>query len=531
MTLALPAALWGLLLVPALVLLRVLALRPRAVTVPSLIPWRAAAAAAPPAGRRRALLDWPLVLQILAVSAATLGAAGPEISRSPVAGSLARQVAVVLDNSASMGARPAGGKSRLEEASARLGAEIDRLGLGGGALVVTAPEPRVVTRAAASGAELKAALQDVQLLESAGDLLGAVALARATVGPDAPLIIVSDDLTPLESLPAENLLAFRVGGPVRNFGIVAACVEDGRVFAAVRNASSSDEKVRLALVAADREIDAQQAKIIPAGGRAAFIFGPLPTTWGALELRLPADDLAADNRAVLALGPGKVAAVGPRQAKSVENALRAAGFAEPERPAPGAPAPPDARLVLSCGAWPREASPGAFALVVDPPAGEFAGFTALEETGSARPRLAEGRPEYFPRAGGYAFRVSAARRLALPPGGETLLGEADRPLIARAGGACVLAFDPDATEWVKHASFPVFVARLAERAGLLPAAAALPGEGETACRAAGPERLGGAPSGRPAKSALGARTPLAPWLFALALAALVAEWLVSRAKR
>jgi hypothetical protein len=80
MSLALAPALWGLLLLPVLVVLRILDRRPRVVVVPSLIPWRSAAAAEPPAGRRSILLDWPLLLQMAAVAAVVLAAAGPRLA-------------------------------------------------------------------------------------------------------------------------------------------------------------------------------------------------------------------------------------------------------------------------------------------------------------------------------------------------------------------------------------------------------------------------------------------------------------------
>ena len=79
MSLALPAALWGLLLLPIVVLLRLLARRPRAMVVPSLIPWREAASASLSDRRPSVRLDAQLVLQLLAVSAAVLALAGPRL--------------------------------------------------------------------------------------------------------------------------------------------------------------------------------------------------------------------------------------------------------------------------------------------------------------------------------------------------------------------------------------------------------------------------------------------------------------------
>jgi hypothetical protein len=257
---------------------------------------------------------------------------------------------------------------------------------------------------------------------------------------------------------------------------------------------------------------------------------------GLVELRLPPDDLTADNVVRLSVEPPPRPVFLGRLAPSVERALAALGFPEGIQGREDAPVPAGSKLVVACGAWPRAAPPGGFALVLDPPEGRLGGVEAGKGVAPAEARLGEGDPDFFPGAGGYSFRISSARALAARPGDQLLLGTAEQPLavLAAGGSACVLAFDPEATEWVKHASFPVFLARLTEKVPALRSLrwAAKPtgllSEEETACRVAGKEvrRVG------PALAPPAARgRELAPWLFALALLLLAGEWwLVTRIK-
>jgi len=516
---ALAPALWGLLALPLIVLLRVLDRRPRVVVVPSLIPWKAAAGAARPEGRRRVLIDWALVLQLAAAAAVVLGAAGPRVGGRPAG---ARPVVIVLDNSASMGAG-----SRFRQARERLIAELagpERPQYRLAAAVATAPRPRILT---GGGDNVPfGRLDDIRPVPASGDLAGAVAAARAAGGPDALIVVASDDLTPLDNLPADNLVTIRVGQPVRNLGIVAAAVEGGKVFAAVRNASAAPENARLTLTLPPsvKEPDTREATI-EAGGRAAFTLQLPANTTEQIELRLPSDDLEADNVVRLSAEPPPRPVFAGRPAPSFARALRALGFAEPAASATEAAAP--VGLLVACGQWPRAG--GRFTFVIDPPAGEWSGVRAGGEAAPAELRLGDGDPDFFPGAGALSFHAASVRKLEAR-GGRVLLGTPERPQIVLSadGSACVLGFDPEATEWVKHASFPVFLARLAESSDRLRALGRATGpegvlsDGETSCRVAGREIRKAASAPRPL-SVTGDRA-LAPWLFALALLLLAAEW-------
>jgi hypothetical protein len=127
--------------------------------------------------------------------------------------------------------------------------------------------------------------------------------------------------------------------------------------------------------------------------------------------------------------------------------------------------------------------------------------------------------------------IPEARKLSVAPGDQVLLGSPEQPLVTLAadGSRCTLAFEPDATEWVKHPSFPVFFARLAERVPLLAEMMTsvrpkgLLNEEETACRVAGREIRRTGPE---AAAAAGRHMELAPWLFAIATLLLAVEWWV-----
>jgi hypothetical protein len=584
-SLALPAALWGLLLLPLVVLLRLLARRPRTVVVPSVIPWRRAAGAALSDRRRALLFDAQLLLQILAVAAAVLAIAGP---RWETAGAAQREVVIVFDNSASMDASPHTRDSlgRRGKAFSRVVEELEKLGNVSGSAWITAPRPRRLAGPDADFSELKEALTAAEVVPAGGDLVAAVNAARRGSGEGALLMVASDDLQPLAKLDAESAILIRVGGLAGNVGMVAAAIEDGRVFCAVRNAFGREQQVGVVASALDAKGSpakafAEKSRKVAAGARAGFTFDLPGEVRGFVELKLKRaagnDDLLLDNRVLLraASEPRPVLLLAPgRSLAKTERAFSALGF-PPAVQAAGGRLPRGARLILACGLWPAAVPAGGFAVIVDPPEGGIAGtgVRAAAEVAAARAELSGG--EYFPHAGDFALEVAGARKLVLSEGARALLAGVDGggALIALSAKrrACVLAFDPESTrpKWTGHGSFPVFFERLVAR---LPALAAMrrsyyrtgekapagfsgrltapggrtvrPGdvleeaglyraggkpafavnllsEDETSCRVTGREKRSVA---RWMGASSASRTPLAPWLFALALLCLAAEW-------
>jgi len=569
-SLVLPAALWGLLLLPVVVLLRLLARRPRVLVVPSLIPWRNSASASLSDRRRSLLLDVQLLLQLIAVGAAVFAAAGPGCeTRGPAE----RRVAVVVDNSASMAAG-----DRRDSGHARLREELDALdGDLAGSLWVTSPVPRRVAGPDADRGSLREALLSAQPLPAAGDLAGAISNARREAGDDALLIVVTDDVGSLEGLEVPQLVSIKGGGAARNLGIVAAAIEDGRAFCAVRSNSPVAEEVGVKMASGETSVSLKGK--IPAGGRTGFTFD-LPEEPGRfVEFKVVPvagpDTLAADDFVTLGVSPEPQPVAAPAGGRSVERIARAfsaLGFPGAVEVAPGREAP-GARLLFTCGRWPKSVAAGSFAIVCDPPPGALPALGIRAGTGRGPATAELGGDEYFPHAGGFRFDIDSACELRLAPGAEPILADGQRTLIALSAGgrACVLAFDPEETGWIKHASFPVFFERLVAR---VPALAAMrrasfrtgekapggfagrltapdgrtvrPGEllrqtglyrsgreaafavnllseVETACASGGREvrRV------LPVRPRLEKSTPLAPWLFALALVCLAAEWFLA----
>ncbi len=565
MSFALPVALWGLALLPVVVLLRLLARRPRTLVVPSLIPWRNAAGASLADRRRSVLFDLQLILQLIAVAAAVLAAARPQIVKRA---SGARGVAIVIENSASMAA---GG--RMRDARERLGREIEGLGTDlSGAVWVTSPRPRMVAGPGVDRSRLLEAIGLVEATGAGGDLAGAIGGARRAAGADAVLLVAADDAGAAGRRADRELVLVRVGEPARNLGIVAAAVEEEKVFCAVRSASAGRERVTVSMGVGGKVLDRQEKELAP-GARGGFTFDAPGGAAGFITLSLGPDDLAADNVARLSARPAPRPAVLKAPGRSTartEKALAALGFPAPLAVSSGKP-PPDARLIVACGLWPKKVPTGGFVITIDPPAGELAGVKAGEKAGPATARLGLGDADYFRHAGGFELNIDVARELDAGIGGKKLLADGDRPLVALSadGSACVLAFDPEKTKWVKHPSFPVFFARLAENVPVLRAmrrvyyrtgervpgalggrvtapggrtvgpgelldeaglyrvngeaafAANLLNEEETACRVAGREVRRLRP---PGEERVEKRTSLTAWFFALALVALAAEW-------
>ncbi|MDR5684180.1 MAG: VWA domain-containing protein [Armatimonadota bacterium] len=295
-----PSAWWWLAAIPLLVLLYLLRARRTEVTVPSLFLWRAA--------RRDRLAHRPLrqlernlllVLQILAVAAATFALARPQI---PTTGTAGDDVVIVVDLSAGMQStdvRP----TRFE--AARRAAIALASGLGRGqqiAVVGAARSPRMVVPLTSRRQDAVAALRSLRPTDGAADLDAAVRLARAQARPGRHLHVHL-----FSDRAAAGAMAHRFAGRPRNFGIaglVVAPAGDGQLRAVVRVRNDTDaaEQVPLQL-SVDGRATASTAVVVPAGqeATAAVAIPQGEVVEAAIPLR---DDLGVDNRmAALASRP------------------------------------------------------------------------------------------------------------------------------------------------------------------------------------------------------------------------------------
>lgn len=332
-----PAILAASITVPLLVALYLLRLRRRPVRVSSVLFWstrtRDLQVNVPLRWLRLSVL---LLLQALILALFLLALARPAMdmpARPPA------RVVVLLDRSASMSARDAGGgRTRLHQAVADAERFIDDLvGDGTEACVVGfAHEARNVTGFLSDRAALRAAVRDMTPTDQPGDLSAALRLAAALLSsggeadepsstPPALVALFSDGAFagPEQAAPAgATLRYFRAGPPeldaarADNLGIVAIAArrdhEDSgtvRVFARVQNASASPVSVPVAL-ALDGAVLERAALTVPgtdAGGMpgsAAVTFEARTTGAGVLSVVLEREDLLdADNGAAVVLAP------------------------------------------------------------------------------------------------------------------------------------------------------------------------------------------------------------------------------------
>ncbi|MGH7323687.1 MAG: VWA domain-containing protein [Candidatus Rokuibacteriota bacterium] len=305
-------ALFGLSL--PLVLLYFLKVRRREAQVPSLLFWEPSLRdQQASAFFQRLQRDPLLVLQILALLALTLALARPAIT---VVGQGARKVAVVLDTSASMKARDAGG-SRFAAARAQAGALVSQLGEGAEVMVVeTGVHPRVQAPLSRDRERALAAIRAAQPRDLPNRLPEAVRTARALVGTDprAEIYVFTDGaFSPLGETPETTDPRVRwigVGRAGRNVGITNLAVRksyygsfDYQAFASLVNYSAETQAFTFSLQVDGVTIADKSLTLEPNIRRSVVL--PFSHTGGGIvkagvDVR---DDLSTDNVAWAVLPP------------------------------------------------------------------------------------------------------------------------------------------------------------------------------------------------------------------------------------
>jgi len=251
MTVLRPAGAVLFLAVPALVAFWVWDRRRRAVLVPTLLLWRRIAPA--PAAARRLPADPLFVLELLLVVALATAHLGPAVPGAPPASALA----VVVDVSASMGTREAGG-TRLALVRRRARAMVAE-GTREVMLIAAAERPRVVARWTTDAALVLARLEALEPLDVAGDLGPALAfaLAEARARPAARVAVLTDLPRDAVGLPPADVAAVdwvQVGRTDDNVAIARLAVNappfhdraDATATVVVRNHAARAREVVLA---------------------------------------------------------------------------------------------------------------------------------------------------------------------------------------------------------------------------------------------------------------------------------------------
>ncbi len=450
MSLGAPAALWGLLILPAVLLLYLLRARRQEVVVSSVLLWERAArdlrAHRPLRRLERSLL---LALQLLILALGVLALARPQRLLPG-----AEALVVVVDTSASMQATDVA-PSRFEVARQMARREV--AGSRGPVAVVAAGPQALLVQGPGPAADALRAVDRLRATDggSAMDQAVALALARLPGGGSGRVVVITDRAGP--ALPG---VSYRiVGSSDRNVGIAGIFADrlpDGTaVLVRVANAGREAVQVPVEVALQGRTLLRRQVSVPPGGTTVV----PLRVTGsGVLTARLAARDaLAVDDAAAAVLPPPPQVVVAGEDDPTLVQALAASGADVVTGSEVTAQALARADVVVLTRPPGADLPAGRYLLVgtVAPPLpvsvdGEAVGLQVARWSRS-HPLM-----RYVDLRG-----VSVSRALALRPAGGEVLAWGEWPLIwAYEGGgirAVVVAAALDQTDLPLHPAFPIFV--------------------------------------------------------------------------
>ena len=488
MPFASPLALFGLLFVPAVLAMYLLKLRRDEATVPSTLLWTRLVADveanAPWQRLRRSLL---LLLQLLLVAILALLAARPFLERPA---GLARDVVVVLDTSASMGATDVT-PNRLGAAKAAVLDALRDLPTGGRVSVIAADRTaRIVVNETTDLGRVRQALATIEPSRASGNLGDALELAGklAARSGDAQILVGTDGA--LATPPAGSIDApirvLAVGRSHRNQAIVALAVRTSpsavtrSVFISIANLDLDYAQRRIELRGPNGIIEVRDVSLDPQA-RADVVIDDVPADVGTLEVRLvgsdPAvsaapDDLATDDTAWAVVPPDQrrlVLLVGEGD-PYLETALSYLPNVELYGVTPAEYGPKTERqdgrpwdLVIFEDNLPPTLPQTPILAIAPPsssPLGQVTGTLKDPGIGSLSPD--EPILRYVDLS---TTHIAEAARLTLPDWARTIVpGPGGAPLLytgVRAGlPAGVLAFDPRRSDLPLQVAFPVLLANL-----------------------------------------------------------------------
>ena len=309
-----PAALYAFALLPLLAIPYLFRARPKRMVFSSLVLLRELVAR--PQGRGWRWLRVPpiffLQLLLLALLFFTMGE--PVVSVHPT------NIAVVLDNSASMQARE-GARSRFDLARAEAGRQIRALAATARIdLYVTAPRLQRIGDAGLDALKAQAAIQGLRsydLGDSARDPVAMLSNLMNSKSYDRVLFLTDH---PVER-QGEVFRAISVGSPHDNLALgafqvapTALASQRFRANVEIKSFSAKEEKVRVSVNSGGKTLSSR-ALTVPAGARVAASFDDLPPQVAYEAALAPSDALALDNRRFAVAGAGKgweVLGVSPR---------------------------------------------------------------------------------------------------------------------------------------------------------------------------------------------------------------------------
>lgn len=319
MTFLAPGALIWLASIPVLLWLWRLASTRRQSLIPSLIPFEHLLRRAP---KRRSRLVVTLLfwLQLAALLGLTAALARPVLMRPR-----ARTVLVLLDTSASMGARApglfGGGATAFERAQRALLSRLARKSPADQWLVVTtAPVASLTPQPTSDAATLRQAIERARVAHLGGNLATAAHIGRMLLAAEPDRTLVATD----EARPAEQgndrLQWATVGAPAPNAALVGLDAQgplcraaEASVVATVQNFSDEEAGATLTASQGGRRLAETAAAFAP-GERQSLALALPDDAAGWVEIALAAkrDGLEADNRAWINLFRGATAPIALR---------------------------------------------------------------------------------------------------------------------------------------------------------------------------------------------------------------------------
>ena len=308
-----PLALAGLIFVPAVIAMYMLKLRRDSAVVPSTLLWSRlmtdVEANAPWQKLRRSAL---LLLQLLLVIALVLLASRPFLERPA---GLARDIVLVMDTSASMGATDVA-PNRMAAARAAAIEALADLPTGGRVSVIAVDRSaRIVVNDTSDISRVRQALDELEPAASRGDLGDALELASklAARSGDAQILVATD--AALATVPTTRVDApikvLSVGRERKNQAIVALAVRTSpsavtrSVFISVANLDIEAAARRIEVWGDDRLLEARDVSL-DAQARSDVVIDDVPPDVAVVEVRLVGadptstaipDQLAVDDRA------------------------------------------------------------------------------------------------------------------------------------------------------------------------------------------------------------------------------------------
>jgi hypothetical protein len=443
-----PWFLLGLLGVPVVILLHFIRRARRVRRVSALWLWGAQEA---PSRRARFNPNLLLLLQILTVIFASLGAAGP------VFGGLGREVAVIVDASGAFAATDqANGDSRLAVALR----EASGVVRGSSRATVVRAGLSATLLTSGSSDEATRALEGVVAADSRADLAGALGLVRS-VAPNAEVHLWTSSDAPA----GFNGTLHRVLGGGENVGITAFALRGQQVFAALESNAVAPKTVNVNLERDGKRV-LSVALRVPGGSRATWT-PKLEITPGTYRLRLEGRDaLILDDEAYASVSTVR-ALVTPSQ----DDVLRAVVSVPGVRAAVQDVPPSTASgydLVVLVGAVPKSLPPGQYLIFAPlPTEREAAALGAPTRVTSSDPTDAVLR---FADLEGVRARISSVAPPVIPDGSWRAIASAgERAFVLRGEGpgvrAVFIAAHPLESDLRRLPAFPVLVYNLVQEFG------------------------------------------------------------------